>query len=69
MAMAVVPQTKIDYATMHRRLLYYSHNKLIITAKEIGITYILAKYANFDYNACYALKAKAKVSRNKVVLV
>ena len=52
---------------MHRRLLYYSYNKLIIIAKEIGIIYTLAKYTNFDYNTYYALKAKAKISRNKVV--
>ena len=62
-------QQKVDYATMHRRLLHCSHERLIAVAKELGITYSPDEYANFDCEACHASKEKMKVSREKLIPV
>src|SRR5256886_9544800 len=62
-------QKKVDYATMHRRLLHCSHERLIAVSKELGITYSSNEYATFDCEACHASKEKMKVSREKLVPV
>jgi hypothetical protein len=62
-------QPKVDYATMHRRLLHCSHDKLPAVAKDLGIIYSQSDYKDFDCDACHASKGKMKISRDKVVPV
>ena len=49
-------QPKVDYTIMHRWLLYCSYERLLIVAKELGITYSEADYYNFDCDTCYTAK-------------
>lgn len=60
---------KVKYATLYRRLLYCSHEKLVLIARDMGIAYSQNDYAQFNCDVCHASKAKALVSRNKVILV
>jgi hypothetical protein len=62
-ALASIKHSKVDYATMHRRLLHCSHDKLIAVAKTMLISYSPKEYADFDCEACHAAKAKAQISR------
>jgi hypothetical protein len=63
-AFAVIKrQPKVDFTTMHRRLLHCSQDKVITVAQTLGITYSPAEYSNFDWDVCNASKAKNQVSR------
>jgi hypothetical protein len=62
-------KTKVNYRIIHRRLLYYGHDKLMAVAKELGITYTPVEYANFDCKACHKSKDKIQISRQKLVPV
>ena len=59
---ALIKQTKINYIIIYYYLFYYSHERLIVIAKTIGIIYLSEEYANFDYNACYAYRLRQKLA-------
>jgi hypothetical protein len=62
-ALTSIKYLKVDYITIHRRLLYCSHDKLIVVVKTILISYSPKEYTDFDCEACHAIKAKAQISR------
>ena len=49
-------QPKVDYTTIYRQLLHYSHERLLAVAKELGITYLEADYYNFDCDTYHTAK-------------
>jgi hypothetical protein len=62
-------QQKVDYATMHRRLLHCSHEKLTAVAKELGTLTLQVSTRTSIARACHASKEKMKVNREKLVPV